>query len=464
MIQAHQNIYIVMISFIAAIAGLLFGFDTGIISGALQFIAQTFAIPNHHNLIKEIIVSAVPFGALIGAICSKVSAVRLGRRNSIITTGILFIIGILCAAGAPDVMFLVLGRLLMGFAVGLSAMIVPMYLSEVAPYRIRGAMVFCFQLAINLGLWAAFLVNYIFADSANWRSMFAIGLIPAVLLTFGMLLLPYSPRWLILKRADEKARCVLNKLRQPQEVERELYEIKASVRHQQGNLITLLTKPTRGVAWVCFLLFGFQQLSGINTIMYYAPTIYKNAGFESATDQIMASLLHGLVFVLATLWGLWVVDKLGRRKLFFIGFVGMTACLALIGANYQGLLHTTIGHWIALASVMGYILFFGISLGPLCYLIMSELFPLNVRSIGMAMASCGNWGFNVLVSSTFLTLVDTFGIGHTFYFYTGCTIVGLIFCYCFIPETKNISLEHIESNLYAGCRLRDLGKSLKGQS
>ncbi len=452
--------YIISVSFFAAIAGLLFGFDTGVISGALQFIVKTFNISPDNTFLQSMIVSSVPIGALVGAIISKFLSGLFGRRNSIITTAILFVVGTLIASFAGSVSEVIIGRLIMGLAVGISAMIVPMYLSEIAPHKIRGSVVFLFQLSITIGLFAAFLINYIFSDSENWRAMFAIGLIPSVILGVGMLFLPYSPRWLIMKNKDILAKSTLQKLRQKDNVTNEFQEIKNSITRPHGGLGVLLSKPIRNVAMICFLLFAFQQLSGINTIMYYAPTIYQNAGFEGARGQILASLADGVAFVLATIMGIWVVDKLGRRKLFFVGFVGMTVCLFMLGVIYQKTFNQELSQILSLVSVVGYILFFGVSLGPLCYLMMSELFPLNVRGTGMAVASCGNWGFNVLVSSTFLILIHIFTISYTFYFYAFCTLIGLFFCYFLIPETKGVTLEHIEKNLSDGVKTRYLGKTI----
>ena len=205
-----QRSHIITIAFFATIAGLLFGFDTGVISGALQFISQAFHITKQHYQLQEFIVAAVPFGALIGAILSKRSSFLLGRRRSIITTAVMFVIGTLLVVFAVNVSMVIIGRLIMGIAVGLSAMIVPMYLSELSPPDIRGAIVFCFQLAITVGLFLAFLINALFIDG-NWRAMFAVGLIPSILLWVGMLFLPSSPRWLILKGRVEEAKHVLKK-------------------------------------------------------------------------------------------------------------------------------------------------------------------------------------------------------------------------------------------------------------
>ena len=453
-----SSFHVIITAIVAAIAGLLFGFDTGVISGALQFIVHAFNIPHTDTFLQEAIVSSVPLGAFLGAICSKFASSWIGRKKSIILTAILFIIGTLFTSLAPEILEIILGRLIMGLAVGLSAMIVPMYLSEISSPKNRGAIVFCFQLAITIGLFSAFLTNYAFSNSGNWRAMFAIGLIPSIILALGMLMLPYSPRWLIAKNNENLARKILMRLRNTNDVDNEINEIKGTLVHKNSSLIQTFSKPIRNVTMICVSLFAFQQLSGINTIMYYAPTIYQHAGFVGAQGQILASLANGIAFILSTVLGIWVVDRLGRRKLFFLGFIGMIVCLFIIGIAYQNIFPKNEVRILALLAVIGYIICFGISLGPLSYLMMSELFPLNVRATGMAVASCSNWGFNVLVSSTFLTLIHYFTISYTFYFYGICTIIGLIFCYFFVPETKGISLEHIEKNIYSGTTSRSLGK------
>jgi MFS transporter, SP family, galactose:H+ symporter len=457
--KSYVIAYTVMIVFFSTIAGLLFGFDTGVISGALPFIAKSFDINASHYFLKGCIVSAVPLGALIGALFSKPASFHVGRRRSILITAVLFMIGTGLVAYAQDINMVLVGRVLMGLAVGLSAMIVPMYLSEVSAPQSRGAVVFCFQLAITVGLLMAFVINYIFSDAENWRAMFEVGLIPAVLLYIGMLILPSSPRWLALKGEDQKAKRVLAKIRGTQDIEREFNEIKATTQHKRGGLKLALANPVRVLVIITFGLFMFQQFSGINTIMYYAPVIYHNAGFQSVHQQYLWAMADGMVFVLATLIGIVLVDRLGRRPLFFIGFVGMIICLAGLGAIFQG-------HWhafsenLSIVMVLGYIVFFGISLGPLCYLMMSELFPLNVKGTGMALASCSNWGFNVVVSATFLTLIHFLGIGHTFYLYAGLTCVGLVFMAALVPETKGRSLEEIEANLYNNIKARHLGRAI----
>lgn len=458
--QVGNYFYIFTIAMIAALAGLLFGYDTGVISGSLQYISKTFDISKSEYQLKEFIVSAVPLGALIGSIFSSHFSRKYGRHRSIIYSAILFIFGTAIVVGAFHISMIVIGRLFMGFAIGLSAMIVPMYLSEVSPPKIRGAVIFLFQLAITIGLLLAFIMNYIFADVESWRAMFAIGFIPSLLLAFGMLYLPFSPRWLILKGRVKEAKTILQKLRAQQDVMEELSEIEKSLKHPKGKLKDLFTKKMFPLVIITFGLFAFQQLSGINTIFYYAPTIFENAGFGSGEGSILPSIATGAINVFATIFGIWLVDRIGRRNLLFIGFTGMIVCLGVLGISYLGLLGTEI-KWITLISVLLFIVFFAISLGGVPYVMMSELFPLKIRGVGMATASCANWGFNMIVSFTFLTFIHHLGIGATFLMYTGFTIIGCLFAFALLPETRGVPLEKIESNLYSGKKLRNLGEYQK---
>lgn len=459
--REYKTFYVLRIAFFAAITGLLFGFDTAIISGALKFIVKEFQIEHTNIVLQEYIVSAVPFGALIGATLSRVSSSLIGRKMSILVTAVLFSIGTLVAVMGHRVDTLILGRLLMGLGVGLSSMIVPMYLSEISPPDIRGRLVFCYQLAVTIGLLSAFLTNYIFSSSENWRYMFLVGLLPSMILLFGIFTLPESPRLLVMKRKYDDAKQVLSKIIcNPSLVEKQLEEIKSASVSQSG-FSKLFSKPMAPVTVLCVLIFAFQQLSGINVIMYYAPMIYHSAGFTETSQQLLASLLNGLTFVTATAISTWIVDKLGRRKLFLIGSTGMLFCLLLLGTIYNQVFDdygAKNSMFLAIFVILGHIIFFAISLGPLPYLIMSELFPLRMKDSGMALASCSNWGFNVVVSITFLSLVDAFTISYTFYFYAFCTFLSIIFGFFFMPETRGISLEKIEKNIFANIKIRFIGE------
>lgn len=457
------NIY--FIGAIAAMAGLLFGFDTGVISGAQEFLFQTFAIGHKgsfQNALRGFVVSAVPLGALLGAMVSGFFAKNLGRRQSIMMTAIIFSIGTLAAAFAPNLLSVVVGRLLMGLAIGISAMVVPMYLGEVSPAKVRGTIIFLFQLAITIGLMGAFAINLGFSDwiqdyTMNWRWMFGIGIVPAILLFIGMaFFMPQSPRWLMLKGRKAEAQKVLQYLLGKFDVSDVMAEMEESLRHESASeWHSLFRKPLFPLILMTFGLFVFQQLSGINAIMYYGPEVFASAGFGEKA-KFLAQLSMGLTNVLATVFGVWVIDKLGRRPLLFIGFTGMIICLGVLsyclGATES---HTNL----ALASTLLYVVFFAISLGGVPYIMMSEVFPLKARSAGMAIASCANWLFNIFVSFSFGLLVDKMGgMDNVFLLYGGCTVVGLVFAWKYVPETKGCHLEDIEHNLYEGKKhLRYLG-------
>lgn len=460
--MSKNRFYIIEIALVSALAGLLFGFDLVVISGALQFIAKTFALMPQQTFLREIIVSAVPGGALIGAICSSKSSLVFGRRKSIIITAIMFFGGTLLVVVAHNVMSVILGRLIMGFAVGLSATIVPMYLSEIAPPDIRGTVVFLYQFAITVGIAFGFVVNYIFQASGDWRYMFAVGLIPSALLGLGMLPLPASPRWLLTKGLLLPAKSALQKLRGRENVEQEIQEIQETVKHKHGGLKLLFSKKMRPLVFISFGLFVFQQFTGINTIFYYAPNIFRAAGFSGTAAPTLASVSTGGMFVFATIFGVLLVDVIGRRKLLLIGLLGIATCQFLQGATLQHLFLHNIRMFSIVAALMA-IAFYAISITGIAYLIMSEIFPLNIRTVGMAVASCANWGVNMLVAATFLTLSDAIGMGHTFWLYAFLTFIGFLFVWFFVPETKGRKLEEIEANLYAGVSMRHLGRPIKLQ-
>jgi SP family galactose:H+ symporter-like MFS transporter len=460
--QEYRTLYISFVAFFATIAGLLFGFDTAIISGALKFILIDLNIDKSNFILQEFIVSSVPLGAFIGSIISKYSSNLLGRKKSISVTSILFSLGTIISICQNNVDTVIIGRLIMGLGVGLSSMIVPMYLSEISPFSIRGTIVFCYQLAVTIGLLLAFLTNYVFSISGNWRHMFLIGLFPSIILLFGTFILPESPRWLVIKNKLSEAKYVLNKLLGNDKlVNKQLEDIKFSSSSKNSfSFFYFFHKPISTITLFCILMFALQQLSGINVIMYYSPTIYQQAGFYNTKQQLLAALLNGFVFVIFTAFGAWLVDRIGRRKLLMIGLAGMFLCLltlSLLYNKYTIFAHSDYKMFLSIISIIGHITFFAISLGPLPYLIMSELFPLKMREYGMAIASCSNWGFNVIVSSTFLSLVNLFNMSYTFLFYSFFVFIGLIFCFFFMPETKGISLEKIERNIFSNIKIRFIG-------
>lgn len=451
-----SNCLVYAVSAFAALAGLLFGYDTGIISGAILFIKKDFFLSAFQI---EMVVSAVLLGALIGSGLSGKLTDQFGRRKVLIFTAITFIIGSLVTAFAANILYLIVGRIILGIAIGVGSFTAPLYLAEIAPQRIRGMLVSLNQLAITLGIVLSYLINYYFSAQGRWPWMLGLGVVPATILLLGTLFLPESPRWMILKGWEQKARTVLQQLRVNENINKEFNDIQQTVHMERGTHRLLLAKWVRPILLISLGLSFFQQVTGINTIIYYAPTILQIAGFKQAGSAILATFGIGLINVLFTIIALPLIDKWGRRPLLLLGLSGMFISLAVMGIAfyYPGL--TTL-RWIAVGSMVIYIASFAMSLGPIMWLIISEIFPLNIRGVGASLAISASWGFNMLVALTFLTLIQLIGPSHTFWLYAFLCILGWFFVYFIVPETKGCSLEQIERNLRLGRPSRELGVSL----
>lgn len=448
--------FLIFIVAVAALSGILFGYDTGVISGAILFINDKFALTPQMN---GVVVSGVLLGALLGAAISGRLTDHWGRKRLLIADALIFSLGTLITAFATSILTLIIGRIIVGLAIGVASYVAPLYISEVAPSRYRGALVSLNQLAITIGILLSYIVDYYFAPSGAWRWMLGAGLVPAVLLFLGMLSLPDSPRWLVSRGFENKAKATLLRIRsREQEVETELSAIRNNLQHQHGSWKTLFSPLIRPTIVIGVGLAIIQQVTGINTIIYYAPTIFKMAGFESATTAILATMGIGVSFVVFTLIALPLIDTLGRRFLLLLGLVGMALSLfALSWAFNQDPAALPSLKWVALGSMVFYIACFAFSLGPIMWLMIAEIYPLKVRGLGSSLATCANWGSNMIVALTFLTLVNLLGASGTFLIYAMVSVLSLAFVYFLVPETKGVSLEQIETNLYKGLSTRNLG-------
>ncbi|MEM1128997.1 MAG: sugar porter family MFS transporter [Pseudomonadota bacterium] len=448
---------IYFVAVVAGIAGFLFGFDEGVIAGALHLLQVQFAIT---PLEEGIMTAAVPLGALFGALVAGQMVERHGRRAMLLFAALLFAVGALFAAMAFSVWILTLARLILGFAIGIAGLAAPLYISESAPPEKRGMLVSVYQLAITLGILGAYLVGFAFDDS--WRTMFALGMVPGILLFVGMYALCDTPRWLATNGRTEEARKAIAKLADvpPSDpsVEQEIDEIIATSKSDSGGggWDELFGKVARPALIVGLGLFFLQQLSGINAVIYFAPTVFAEAGFSDGSTQLLATVGIGIVNVLMTLVGMALIDRIGRRKLLLSGFLvaalslGMIAVSAALGAEALGAL--------AFLGLVLYVAAFAASIGPLPWVMMSEVFPLNVRGLGMGLASVVNWGFNFVVVFSFPILVSGFGLGGVFSIYAVVCALGVGFTYWFVPETKGIALEDIERHLRSGRPFRELGQ------
>ncbi|HLF35631.1 MAG TPA: sugar porter family MFS transporter [Cyclobacteriaceae bacterium] len=472
--------YIILIAAIASTGGLLFGFDTGVISGALPFLKQHFQLESGE---QEWITTAALIGAVIGAVSSGRITDIFGRKKVIIVTSVIFALGALLTGAATTPTFLAIARVILGIAIGISSFTVPLYIAEISPTKTRGALVSSFQLMITIGIVVSYFSDLAFADDANpesWRWMFFVGVFPAIILFIGMIFLPETPRFLIGVGKEEQGRKVLSKVEEPALVELAISKIKEDIRLDKENKVewTEVFKPWLRTALIIAVGIMFvQQFVGINTIIYYAPTVFIIAGFSGPKAAIAATVSVGVVNVLSTVLSMFLIDKLGRRKLYFIGVVGMAVALFALGIFF--LMKDSLGDslkFITVGSILVYIIFFAISLGPLGWLLISEIFPLKVRGVGMSIGSLSNWLFNAIVAFTFLKLAWLFtgpGMEITqhgtdvppdpnpagaFIVYGVVAIIGMVWGYYYIPETKGISLEEIEEHWRKGTKPIDIHK------
>ena len=438
----------ILIAITAALGGLLFGYDTGVISSALLFIRGVF----HLSAAEEgIVAGVVLLGAVLGAMVAGTLSDRFGRRLVILVTALVFVVGALLSAAAEDVALLLVGRLLIGIGIGVASMLTPLYLAEIAPAASRGAITSLNQLCITLGILVSYLVGYGFADATDgWRWMLGLGAVPGLILAVGMLVLPESPRWLAGHGRMPQAEAVLRRLRStPAEVAAELAILRTDLLRDDGRLVpwsALLAPKLRPALIVGVGLAMFQQITGINTVIYFAPQIFQAAGLSSASVSILATAGVGVVNVALTVVSIWLIDRAGRRVLLLWSLAGMAATLLLLAGGFAfGIGGLTA--WVTVLSVAAYVAFFAIGLGPVFWLIIAEIFPLAVRGRAMSLATISNWGFNLLVTVTFLNLIELCGRTGTFLIYAILTLVAIVFTAILVPETKGRSLEEIEDAL-----------------
>lgn len=457
---------ILFVAIVAAVAGFLFGYDEGVISGAQLELSKEFV---YGVTLEGVMTSAVPLGALIGALLAGRLTARHGRRRILMLASVLFVIGAAIATLTPGIWVLVFARLILGLAIGLAAIVAPLYLSETAPTHRRGVMISAYQLMVTIGILVAYLVNLYYNEFQEWRPMFAWGALPAFVLLFGAWRLPESPRWLASKGRIAEMRQVLARLRKDvpaSDIAMEADQIIATVESEGGSgspWRELFAPAVRPAVVVAMGLFFLQQLSGINAVIYYAPQIFGGTGFTGASGQLLATVGVGVVNVVMTLVAMWLIDRSGRRSLLTVGFAGTAIGLAMLAYSAAmfsaGAAPGGLPAALGFIGVVIYIACFAIALGPIPYVIMSEIYPLHVRGPGMAMASVANWGFNYIVVLLFPIALAGVGLDVTFAFFAVVCALGLIFSLVLVPETKGISLEAIERHLYSGRPLRRLGSS-----
>jgi sugar porter (SP) family MFS transporter len=430
---------------ITALGGLLFGYDTGVISGALLFIGKDF-----HGLTsfdKELLTSILLIGALIGALAAGKIADKVGRRPTVLGTAALFVAGVMLAAFSPSYGVLVAARVIIGLAVGSASMVVPLYIGEVVPPKIRGALVSFNQLAITSGILVSYLVDYGLASSQNWRLMFGLAAIPAILMFTGMLFQHESPHWLIAQGREDEARTVLHRVRAEGDIDAEIAEVRA-LSGRKSSFREVLSPAVRNVMVIGVALAVFQQITGINTVIYYAPTLLASAGLGTSA-ALLANVVNGAVNVLMTIVAIRLLDRTGRRPLLLSGTTGMAAGMIVVALTFLiGGSHLHGGAaYIAIAGLLIYTGSFAVGLGPVFWLLISEIYPVKIRGQAMSVATMANWGANFVVAVSFLTLLSAIGNAGTFFLFAGLSIVAVAYFQRKVPETRNRSLQDIERGL-----------------
>lgn len=447
-----KYVWLYIVAIVASLGGLLSGYDTGVISGALLFINETWILP---DTLQGFLVSSVLIGAVIGAATNGILADIFGRKKIIMATAVIFILGSILCAFAPNVYVLIISRIFVGFAVGIVNFVVPLYLSEISPKNLRGTLVSLYQWAITAGILFSYFINAIFAQAVyNWRWMLFAGVLPGLILFIGMCFMSDTPRWLVSKNREDEAKKVFNKIEPDIDTNKEIEDIKNTL--ESGNDNKFRFKKWMIMPFVVGVGIMFAQIcTGINTIIYYAPTIFKTAGFDSNLTAIYATTGIGVVNFVMTIVAVFFTDRLGRKPLLYFGLTGVMLSLFALGTSFAfaGALGSSL-KWVAVGSLVTYIICFAMSLGPIGWILVSEVFPLKIRGIAMSICTVSNFAFNFFVVGSFPVLLHRIGGAWTFWLFGIVSILCIIFVYFFVPETKGISLEQIESNWRRGVNPR----------
>lgn len=450
--------FVKVIAAIATLGGLLFGYDTGVISGALLFMGKELHLT---PFTTGLVTSSLLFGAAFGALISGHFAAAAGRKKIIIILAVIFAVGALGTSLAPDVHWMIFFRLVLGVAVGGAAATVPVYIAEIAPANKRGQLVTLQELMIVSGQMLAYISNAGFnaawGGDETWRWMLAVATIPAVALWFGMMFMPDTPRWYAMKGRLAEARKVLERTRAPEDVEWELTEIEETLNEDENKSKPRLKELKKPWLFKLFLIgIGvavIQQLSGVNTIMYYAPTMLKAVGMSTNT-ALFATIANGAISVLMTFVGIWLLGRLGRRTMTMLGQFGCTACLLFIGGvSYfmPEMVHgqvDTLRSYMVLLGMLMFLSFQQGALSPVTWLLLSEIFPTRLRGIFMGGAVFSMWIANFMISLAFPILLASVGLAGAFFIFAFIGLFGAVFVVKCVPETRNRSLEQIEHYLH----------------
>ncbi|AEP89705.1 myo-inositol transporter IolT [Bacillus subtilis] len=470
--QGNQMSFLRTIILVSTFGGLLFGYDTGVLNGALPYMGEPDQL-NLNAFTEGLVTSSLLFGAALGAVFGGRMSDFNGRRKNILFLAVIFFISTIGCTFAPNVTVMIISRFVLGIAVGGASVTVPAYLAEMSPVESRGRMVTQNELMIVSGQLLAFVFNAILGttmgdNSHVWRFMLVIASLPAVFLFFGMIRMPESPRWLVSKGRKEDALRVLKKIRDEKRAAAELQEIEFAFKKE--DQLEKATFKDLSVPWVRRIVFiglGIaivQQITGVNSIMYYGTEILRNSGFQTKA-ALIGNIANGVISVLATFVGIWLLGRVGRRPMLMTGLIGTTTALLLIGIFSLVLEGSPALPYVVLSLTVTFLAFQQGAISPVTWLMLSEIFPLRLRGLGMGVTVFCLWMVNFAVSFTFPILLAAIGLSTTFFIFVGLGICSVLFVKRFLPETKGLSLEQLEENFRAydhGGAKKDSGAEVIG--
>ncbi|GAV69925.1 Sugar_tr domain-containing protein [Cephalotus follicularis] len=449
-----SNSYVVSLTLVAGIGGLLFGYDTGVISGALLYIKDDFEAVERSSFLQETIVSMVLVGAIVGAASGGWINDAYGRKKATLLADVVFTAGAIVMATAPDPHVLILGRFVAGLGVGVASVSAPVYIAEASPSEIRGGLVSTNVLMITSGQFLSYLVNLGFTEvPGTWRWMLGVSAVPAVIQFCLMLFMPESPRWLFMKNEQSKAIAVLSKIYGIVRLEDEIANLSAVLEEERQNkssasyMNVFKSKEIRLAFLAGAGLQAFQQFTGINTVMYYSPTIVQMAGFQSNQLALLLSLIISAMNAGGTVLGIYLIDHMGRKKLALSSLFGVIGSLLILsGAFFAETSDSSSGlyGWIAVIGLALYIAFFSPGMGPVPWAVNSEIYPQQYRGICGGMSATVNWVSNLIMAQSFLSVADAVGTGATFLILAGVAVVAFVFVFMFVPETKGLTFLEVE--------------------
>jgi len=452
--RAHAG-YLAVVCFIAALGGFLFGFDTAVISGTVGYLKKQFALG---ALMEGWVVTSALIGCILGASTAGTLSDRFGRKRVLLLSAVLFLVSALACMTPESVPLLVAARLVGGLGVGVASMLSPMYISELSPAHLRGRLVALYQLAITIGILVAYFSNaalqrlaahvleqmpsgfwrLAFVDEV-WRAMFGVEALPAILFLGLLLVVPESPRWLAKQGRDAEARDILSRVVGPDEAAREMVAIREAISHESGSILQLFRPGLRVALLIGILLPLFSQISGINVIIYYGPTIFEDAGFQ-LSESLGGQVVIGIINVTFTFVAIALVDRFGRKPLLYFGVAGLVLSLSGVGSMF--FLEITSGP-LLLGLFFVYIACFAFSLGPVPWIVISEIFPTRIRGRAMSVGTFTIWAGCTSVALTFPWLRENLGPAGAFWLYALLVAPALPFVWLVVPETKGRTLEEI---------------------